>query len=103
MVALDQEGVDRRRNLFERLTEDALIIQTSGVSLPATRARIHQVDFKSQGIKRVDWALASLAVLAGLKIVIHSQMMEAALKARFRGKVLDSALQLVKQVQIGKG
>ena len=103
MVALDQEGVDRRRNLFEHLTKDALIIQTNGVSLPASRARIHQVDFKNQGIRGMDWALASLAVLARLKVVIHFQMLEAALKARFKGKVLDSALDLIKQVKIGKG
>jgi 2-oxoglutarate ferredoxin oxidoreductase subunit beta len=103
MVALDQEGVDRRRNLFEHLTKDALIIQTNGVSLPASRARIHQVDFKNQGIRGMDWALASLAVMARLKVVIHFQMLEAALKARFKGKVLDSALDLVKQVKINKG
>jgi 2-oxoglutarate ferredoxin oxidoreductase subunit beta len=102
MVALDQEGVDRRRDLFERLTKDALIIQISGVSLPSSKARIHQVDFKNQGIKRMDWALASLTVLARLKNVIHPQMLEAALKARFRGNVLDSALHLVKQIKIGK-
>jgi hypothetical protein len=30
-------------------------------------------------------------------------MLEAALKARFKGNVLDSALDLVKQVEIGKG
>jgi 2-oxoglutarate ferredoxin oxidoreductase subunit beta len=103
MVALDQEGVDRRRDLFERLAENALIIQTSGVILPASKARIHQVDFKSQGIKRMDWALASLALLAKLKIVINAQMLEAALKARFKGRVLDSALELVKKVNLGKG
>ena len=102
MVALDQEGVDRRRDLFERLTKDALIIQISGVSLPSSKARIHQVDFKNQGIKRMDWALASLTVLARLKNVIHPQMLEAALKARFRGNVLDSALHLVKQIKIGQ-
>ena len=103
MVALDQEGVNRRRNLFEHLTKDALIIQSNGVSLPASRARIHQVDFKNQGIRGMDWALASLAVMARLKVVIHFQMLEAALKARFKGKVLDSALDLVKQVKINKG
>jgi Pyruvate/2-oxoacid:ferredoxin oxidoreductase gamma subunit len=102
MVALHQEGVDRRRDLFERLAKDALIIQVSGVSLPASKARIRQVDFKNQGIKRMDWALASLAVLAKLKKVILPQMLEAALKARFKGKALDSAQQLVKQIKVGK-
>jgi hypothetical protein len=101
MVALDQEGVDRRRDLFERLTKDALIIQISGVSLPASKALIHRIDLKAQGVKPPDWALASLAVLAKLKTVIDLQMLEAALKVRFNGNALVSALQLVKQVKIG--
>ena len=102
IVALDQEGVDRRRDLFEGLTKDALIIQISGVSLPASKARIHRVDLKAQSIKSPDWALASLAVLARLKKVIHPKMLEAALKVRFKGRALDSALQLVEQVKIGE-
>jgi pyruvate/2-oxoacid:ferredoxin oxidoreductase beta subunit/Pyruvate/2-oxoacid:ferredoxin oxidoreductase gamma subunit len=102
VVALDQEGVGRRRDLFERLSEDALIIQASGVNLPGSKARIHRVDLKAQGIKPPDWALASLGVLAKLKRVVHPQMLEAALKVKFKGKALDSALQLVKQVKIDK-
>ena len=103
VVALDQEGVDRRRDLFERLAKDALIIQIRGVSLPTSKARIHRVDLKAQGIKHPDRALASLAVLAKLKKVIHPQMLEAALKVRFKGKLLDSAMQIARQVKIGKG
>jgi pyruvate/2-oxoacid:ferredoxin oxidoreductase beta subunit/Pyruvate/2-oxoacid:ferredoxin oxidoreductase gamma subunit len=102
VVALDQEGVDRRRDLFEHLAKNALIIQIRGVSLPASKARIHQVDFKNQAIKRTDWALASVAVLAKLKKVIQPQMLEAALKVRFKGNALDSSLKLVKQVKTGK-
>ncbi|MDH3826608.1 MAG: thiamine pyrophosphate-dependent enzyme [Desulfobacterales bacterium] len=102
MVALAQEGVDRRRDLFERLAKDALIIQIGGVSLPASKARIHRVDLKAQGVKPPDWALASLAVLAKLKKVIQPRMLEAALKVRFKGKALASALQLIKRVKVGK-
>jgi pyruvate/2-oxoacid:ferredoxin oxidoreductase beta subunit/Pyruvate/2-oxoacid:ferredoxin oxidoreductase gamma subunit len=102
VVALDQEGVDRRRDLFERLTKDTLIIQIKGIRLPVSKARIHQIDLKNQGIKRPDWALASLAVLARLKNVITPQMLETALKARFKGQALDSSLILVKRVKTGQ-
>jgi len=103
VVALDQEGIDRRRDLFHHLAKDTLIIQIKGLTLPDSKARIHVVDLNSQKIKRTDWALASLAVLAGLKQVIQPQMLKAALEVRFKGKTLDSALQLVEQVKIGKG
>jgi len=95
VVALDQEGVDRRRAMFERLTEDALIVQIGDVSLPASKARIHPVDFKSSGIKRTDWALASLAVLAKLNRIISTEMLKAALKLKFKGNTYQAALTVV--------
>jgi Pyruvate/2-oxoacid:ferredoxin oxidoreductase gamma subunit len=95
MVAIAQEGVDRRRDLFERLAKDALIIQISGVSLPASKADIHQVDFKKRGIKRTDWALASLAVLAKLNRIISAEMLQAAVKLKFKGKNYQAALEII--------
>ena len=95
MVALDQEGVDRRRDLFDHLTKDTLIIQVSGVNLPANKARIHRVDFKAQGIKSPDWALASLAVLAKLNRIISADMLKAALNLKFKGKSYQAALEII--------
>lgn len=103
VVALDQEGVDRRRDLFARLSKDALIIQISGVTLPNNKARIHRVDLKAQNIRRPDWALASLAVLARLEKAIRTEMLEAALKIRFKGKTLTSSMDLISRVEIGEG
>ena len=101
VVAIDQEGIDRRRDVFGRLTPKSLVIQVGGTSLPANRARIHQIDLKNQGVKPSDWALASLVVLAKLKRIITRQMLEAALKVRFKGKVLEASLKLLKQVNPG--
>jgi hypothetical protein len=102
VVALDQEGVDRRGNLFKHLAKDALIIQISGVTLPANKADIHRLDLKAQSIKRTDWALASLAVLAKLEKVLQPEMLEAALKIKFKGKTLTSSLDLIGRVEIGE-
>jgi len=95
VVALDQEGVDRRRGLFKHLAKDALIIQISGVTLPASKARIHQVDLKHLGIKRTDWALASLAVMAKLNRIMSAEMLKAALKLKFKGKNYQTALEII--------
>ena len=100
VVALGQEGVDRRRELFKHLKKDTLIIQVSGVALPAGKAGIHPVDFKGQGIKRADWALASLAVLAKLKKVIQTEMLTAALKIKFKGETLKSSLDLIDRIKL---
>ncbi len=98
VVALDHKGVDRRGNLFKHLAKNALIIQISGVALPASKARIHQVDLKNLGIKRTDWALASLAVLAKLNRIISAEMLMAALKLKFKGKNYQAALEIINRL-----
>lgn len=103
VVALAQEGVDRRRDLFERLATDALIIQLSGVILPKHKARTHRLDLKAQNIRRPDWALASLAVLARLEKAIRTEMLEAAIRLKFKGKTLTASLDLIRRVETGGG
>jgi Pyruvate/2-oxoacid:ferredoxin oxidoreductase gamma subunit len=101
VVALDQEGVDRRREMFASLASTALILQATGVEVPASKARTYQIDLKAQKIKKPDWALASLGVLAKLGRVISIEMLEAALEIRFKDKILKDALDLVKNVATG--
>jgi Pyruvate/2-oxoacid:ferredoxin oxidoreductase gamma subunit len=98
VLALAQEGVDRRKDMFKHLDGDALVLQADGIEVPVGSARIHPMDLKSRGIKKPDWALASLGVLAGLGKIISPEMLAAALKIKFKGKTLDAALELVKQV-----
>jgi Pyruvate/2-oxoacid:ferredoxin oxidoreductase gamma subunit len=99
ILALSQEGVDRRKDMFKHLDRDALVLHAVGVQVPACSARIHPMDLKSRRIKKPDWALASLGVLAGFGKIISPEMLAAALKIRFKGKTLDTALELVKQVE----
>jgi 2-oxoglutarate ferredoxin oxidoreductase subunit beta len=103
VVALGPEGVARRRKIFETLTAASLVIQAAGVEVPAGPARIHRVDFKAQGFKPPDWALASLGVLAKLNVVIRPEMLEAALAARLKGEALSGALDTVRRVVPGDG
>jgi Pyruvate/2-oxoacid:ferredoxin oxidoreductase gamma subunit len=100
-VALDQDGVDRRREMLASLGEQTLVLQVAGVEVPAGKARIHPIDLKSQKIKKPDWALAALGVLAKLGQIITPEMLEAALQIRFKGQVLESSLELVRKVEIG--
>jgi pyruvate/2-oxoacid:ferredoxin oxidoreductase beta subunit/Pyruvate/2-oxoacid:ferredoxin oxidoreductase gamma subunit len=94
IIALSQEGIDRRKSLF-----NTLIIQVPGVTLPPSQATIQAVDFKNQGIRSSDWATAALAVLAKKNRVITLQMLQAALEKRFRDKTLSAARDLVNRVE----
>ena len=97
-MALSQEGVDRRKELFERLTEDTLIVQLPGIDLPTSRSFPHQADLKSMGVNTRDWALASLSILASYNRVITMSMLQFALEIKFTGKTLTAARKLVNRV-----
>jgi Pyruvate/2-oxoacid:ferredoxin oxidoreductase gamma subunit len=99
VLALAQEGVDRRKDMFAQLDNDALVLQADGVEVPVGKARIHSMDLKSRKIKKPDWALASLAVMAGFNEIVSVEMLAAALKIKFKGKTLDAALELIRQVR----
>ena len=101
VVALGPEGVARRRKMFAGLDANCTVLQAAGVEVPDSRARLHRVDMKGQGIKGPDWALASLGVLAKLGRVIRPEMLEAALADRLRGDALAGALEIVRGVDPG--
>jgi len=103
IIALDQEGVDRRRDIFENLADDTLILQAKGVEVPDCKACIHPMDLKSLKIRKPDWALASLGVLANLERIITTEMLEAALKIRFKDKVLENSLEVIRKVRGSEG
>jgi 2-oxoglutarate ferredoxin oxidoreductase subunit beta len=98
VVALADEGVGRRQKMLARLNGDTLIIKAAGVTLPETGASVQEVDFKALKIKTQDWALASLALLAGKDRVITMEMLRAALAVRFKKAILAAALELVDRV-----
>ncbi len=99
ILALAQEGVDRRQEMFKHLDSDALVLQADGVELPASSALIYPMDLKSRGIKKPDWALASLGLMAKEGKIISPEMLTAALRIRFKHKTLETALELIKQVE----
>jgi len=103
IVALGQQGVKHRKALFTHLKKNTLVVQIEGVELPACNGHIHKIDLKSQGIRKSDWALASLAVLAKLGSIISTEMLEAAVRIRFEEKSQKRILELIEQVNIGDG
>ncbi len=98
VVALAPEGVERRAGVLGRLDEEALVLRVGGVELPPTRARVVDLDLKALGIRRPDWALGSLAALAGMGRVVSREMLASALAARFRGGALEAAEATVERV-----
>ena len=100
ILALSQEGVDRRKRLFDLLDNSVLILQAPGVLIPSCKAETYQTNFKSQKIKSTDWALAVLIMLAKMNRVIHLEMLKTALKYKFKNNILTSSLDLIERIKI---
>ena len=95
VLALAQEGVDRRKNQLAGLTREALVLWASDVTLPHTEARIQAIDFKKLSVKGQDRALAGLALLATMEEGLNLPMLKTALNRRFSGKALEGSMALV--------
>ena len=99
VIAVGQEGVDRRSRIFGSLAPETLVVQGKDVTLPQTAAKIMTADFKAQGVTAPERALASLGILSALGGVLNPAMLMAALKNRFRGSVLSSSIDLVQHME----
>ncbi len=100
VLVLADEGVKRRYKMFETLDETCFILKSRDIEIPSCKSRIFEVDFKKLKIKSTDMALASLSIMAQLEKIINIEMLEKALSLRFKGKVLESSLDLIRKIEI---
>lgn len=100
VVALAPEGVTRRQAIFGKLSEDAIVIKAKGIDIPETKAKVLEIDFSAQKLKKPDWAMAALTVMAKMNKVLTLDMLQAAIEERFKGSNLESVKALVDKVAI---
>jgi pyruvate/2-oxoacid:ferredoxin oxidoreductase beta subunit len=97
IVALSAEGVVRRKEMFKDLGNETFILKAADVDIPETSATVVELDFKDKGIKKHDRALASLGVIAQLEKVLTLDMLQSALKLRFKKSVFDMAWETIEK------
>lgn len=98
LLALSDEGVKQRKKLFSVLRESTFLFKEKSVCIPETNADIVELDFKELKIKRQDWALASLALMAKNEKALNIEMLQIALKLRFSEKNYLSAMDIVGKI-----
>ena len=98
LLALSDEGVQRRKNIFATLKPDTFVLKEKSVTIPETSANIVEIDFKALKIKKQDWALASLGVMAKREKAINKEMLNHALKSRFNEKVFQIAMETIEKM-----
>ena len=100
IIAIAQEGVDRRSRLFETLGPETLVLCAADVTIPSTGASVTTIDFKKMKVKSVDRALAALAILAGRKSAITPEMLQHAITLRFDDNIVTKTNAIVDQLFI---
>jgi hypothetical protein len=101
VIALAPEGVARRQGLIAALPAASLVLAVRGLDLPPTAAEVVDIDFKAEGLRPPDWALASLARLAAKNRVLSREMLDAAVDIRFSGDMSAAVHALVARVADG--
>ena len=99
VVALSEEGVGRRREVFTHVKPEGRIVVAKGVAIPWTPATVFQVDFQAWSIKRRERALAALAVVARGGDPVTGEMLKIAAARTLRGKSVDSTLSLLRRAE----
>lgn len=98
VLALSDEGVQRRGKIFGHLKPDTFVVKEKSVDIPQTPADVVEVDFKEFKILKQDWALASLGVMAKKEKAINREMLKLGLRSRFNEKQYLSSMKIVDKI-----
>lgn len=98
VLALSDEGVTRRKKIFAGLRPDAFVLKEKSVTLPDTFAQVEEIDFKALKIKKPDWALAALGILAKKELVLTTDQLVSAMKSHFSPNVFSLAQETLDKV-----
>ncbi|MFH2093114.1 MAG: thiamine pyrophosphate-dependent enzyme [Pseudomonadota bacterium] len=102
VLALSEEGVQRRKTVFSNLSAQTLVIKEKSISLPSLpssfNAKILEVDFKSLKIQKQDWALAAIGILANQEKVLNHSILNHALNHRFAQAMIPGVMKTLEKV-----
>ncbi len=99
VFALSDEGVARRKNLFKLISADTFVLKEKSVRVPDTAAPVISFDFKALKLKKQDWALASLGILAAKEKGLTHQLLMLAVKQRFDKDRLPGVLKTLDKIK----
>lgn len=100
ILVLSEDGVQRRRQAFAKMSANGLVVHDSRVEIPASRAQVIGINFAGKGVTSQDRALAGLAFLAARNEGISLGMLNAALEKRFGSSHLAAARETLAKMNL---
>lgn len=103
IIAISEQGVNRRRDLFNNLSDKTIIIKSKDLEIDGINSKdskVINIDFKELKIKSTDRALGTLASLAAMGEIIDLNMLKKAIEFQFKGKtkIIDSSITIIDKV-----
>lgn len=97
IVALADEGVGRKANMFASLGRNTQVFAADHIDLPATDAAVARIPFKAHSIPANQIALAALVLLTERFNLLSPELLHKGLQKRFSDEQLTDARALVKR------
>ena len=98
IVALADEGVERRKNTIGQAEADCLIVREAEVALPETEARVITFDSDVLRISTAQRAMTAVSLLIQNQSTISMEMLRLGLNHRFEGELLQKTMGLVQRI-----
>lgn len=98
VVCVAQEGIERRKSLFEKLDKDTRILSWPGLDIPETKAEVSIISLGGVKVRKTQRGLALITKLAQMEIVIEPASLENAINIRYSGKMREQATNLIQQL-----
>jgi pyruvate/2-oxoacid:ferredoxin oxidoreductase beta subunit/Pyruvate/2-oxoacid:ferredoxin oxidoreductase gamma subunit len=98
ILALADEGVERRKNTIRQAKTDCLIVREAGVALPETAARVITFDSDALRISTTQRAMTAVSLLVQHQSTLDMEMLRLGLKHRFTGELREKTMGLVERI-----
>lgn len=98
VLALSEEGVQRRKKIFASLKPGTLVLKEKRITIPETLGNVVEIDFRKLKIKKQDWALAALGVMAKKGKAINKEMLMHALNLCFNENRYLTAMETIEKI-----
>ncbi len=98
IVCVAQEGVDRRKKMFESFGSETVVLTWPGLDIPATSAKIEIFSPKGVKVTKKQRGMALLARLAQMESVFDQKALESGIKNKYTGKLRDQSMDLIRQL-----
>ena len=99
ILALSEEGVERRKETIGSAAPSSLILQVSEIVIPDTKARLIRVNCTALQAAKNQRALALLAVLTTTQLTVNAELLRCGLEHKFKDDQLEEALALVERAR----